>query len=67
MELIIDEIVRFIVWLYLKEAIFSLLSVRFISAACQFVFPSYLRSRATVSLFHKLMSMTQGDEENRTR
>ena len=27
----------------------------------------YLRSRATVSLFHKFMSLTQGDEENRTR
>ena len=25
-----------------------------------------LRSRATVSLFHKFMSLTQGDEENRT-
>ena len=26
-----------------------------------------LRSRATVSLFHKLTSLTQRDEENRTR
>ena len=26
-----------------------------------------LRSRATVSLFHKFTSLTQGDEENRTR
>ena len=27
----------------------------------------HLRSRATVSLFHKFTSLTQGDEENRTR
>ena len=27
----------------------------------------YLRSRATVSLFHEFMSLTQGDEGNRTR
>ena len=27
----------------------------------------FLRSRATVSLFHKFTSLTLGDEENRTR
>ena len=42
MDLTAIEIVLLMVWLYLNQALFSLLRVRCFSAAGQFVFPFYL-------------------------